>query len=174
MKTLKILHSMGYHYINIGHVNAIKRKDAYASITEQLTDAKFPKLHQRFSSELVELIWKLLCSPETEGNPKTVLNTLKNIYDIHDVSYGDIKNIKNKHTYKDITDKFEPFEFKNLNRKISEEDVHHICKLLIENNMKTSIVLNILKDEGYDQIKYYDVNKIRNKAVWKDITSLYF
>lgn len=84
-----------------------------------------------------------------------------------------VKSIKEKHSWKHISDLYFTREDINENKKNSEKIIHEICKLLVDNNFESKTVFEIVNKTN-PSISYDVVSQIRNKQNWRHISDLYF
>ena len=125
----------------------------------------------KLSDDLVKHICELLS--KYKGNINSTLMKLKS--EKHDeITIYDISDIKRQRSYHHITKMLNVNDFEN--NKLSEDDVHLVCRLLIDKryNMSPSKVLEALKSLGISHISIQTIYMIKGKFTWSKISDNYF
>lgn len=116
----------------------------------------------------VHIICKKLV--QYEGSIRKVFDEVK---DEMNVSIDVIKSIKYKQTWRHISDKY--FDKMQFRTYYTEEMVHDICRLLLENNGAIKPVIERMTEKYPEKIfTYRAIQHIRLKNNWKEISDLYF
>lgn len=83
-----------------------------------------------------------------------------------------IQQIKHKVSWREISDEwFDDKTFKSWH--LSDEEIEHICSLLVDNDMNVSTVHMILIEEGH-HINRQNIYAIKKKIAHSDISDKYF
>ena len=176
--------------LDVNHINGIKTDNIpenlewvdrktnirHAMYTElnNITGENSPKA--KMTNKDAEIICRLLV--KYNGDIQQVFDSL--ISKNKNISRWVIEQIKYKKKWNAVSDLyFRKNQFDNVQKHrsgspvLSEENVHVICKALLENNMDIYMTFNQLysRIHGLTQSQIY---KIKSKSTWKNISSLYF
>lgn len=160
----------------VNHIDGDKSNNSYRNL-EWVTQSdniqhgrKTSIWDTKLSIDDVKLISELLI--KYDGAPVMVFRELNGI--INNITIDDINNIKNGSCYKYISEEYlKDNKFVNLRKKLSDEQVHLICKTLLELNGSQYNVLNKLKDI-IPNLQSDDIRRIKTKTNYKNISDMYF
>lgn len=166
-------------YAIINHINGIKIRNTWKNL--EIVSQKQNVLHS--------INTKLFPSHIGENNSRAIL-TEKDVHDICSLLLkynGNVKQvisslnkriseslvygIRDKKTWCFISDKY--FNKGFFSNRITENDIHTICRSLLHNNFKQIAVYNELKDT-IPNISLTKIHRIHKKKYRRDITDQYF
>lgn len=153
-------------YCTFGIIESIKQKETWSHIS----DKYFTK---DFFRNLIEEDVKNICENivKYNGNRDEILKHTKTKTISLDRRL--LSDIITKSTYKEISDDYftrDDFIFKN---NFSEDDIHHICELLVKYKGDVSMVYDDLKDE-VPNITTDRISDIKRKGSYTSISDQYF
>jgi hypothetical protein len=148
-------------------VNQIRNKQNWRHISDlYFTDDDFEK-----KKIIDESIVHEICKSLKENNFSSIdtFNKIKDKYT--DISINVVTQIKLKLRWTNISDLYFTANDYKKRTRMTEETVHEICKMFVDNDLDLIKVYNMVKDRN---ISYDSVSKIKYKKNWKHISDLYF
>ena len=126
------------------------------------------------SDETIETFCKLYV--KNKGNVKKTKNDLKKLGICEAFKNRFISKIIRKKLWSDITDKYFKLGEYELPYKeqLTYDEIHAICKAIVECGGSPTAALNELHSNGYNRIMINDVKHVRYKTQFADISDQYF
>ena len=126
------------------------------------------------SEELIETFCKLYV--KNKGDVKKTKDDLRKLGIGEAFKHRFVSEIIRKNRWSDITDKYFKLGDYELPYKeqLTDEEIHAVCKAIVECGGSPTAVLNELHNNGHNRIQMNDVKKIRYKFQFTDISDNYF
>lgn len=172
-KTMESLRSIGI--VVPSHIlSNIKNKTSYSNISDEYFDKdSFEKFNNIINAELAHKVCEYLLR-FNGGIMTTFRELIKDGYPIP--NHRIVDAIKYKHAWVEISDQyFDKDSFEKLNGiKLTTNDVHLICKYLMDYNGSVNAVYKKMIDEGFDYVTESLIYHIKYKKTWANISDKYF
>ena len=172
-KTVNDLKSIG---INISKhiISNIKSKVSYSHISDEYFEKdSFKTFNKVINEELAHKVCEYLL--RFNGSVMTTFRELiKDGYSIPNSKI--VESIKNKCAWIAISDQyFNKDSFEKLNEtKLNSDDVHLICKYLLQHNGSVRSVYKQMMDDGISYVTETMIYHIKYKKTWVSISDQYF
>lgn len=169
-------------YKHVNHIDGDKLNNYYMNLEWVTHDMNI--LHAK-KCDLIEKGDERFCAKMTTEQVRHICKLLmennfkcKRVYDIIKDEYESITvpiilHIKLKKTWKHISDQYFTFDDTGTNHRLTEPQVHLICKTLVDNNFSINNTKKHLQSIGIE-LPSYIIGGIKLKKTWTHISDEYF
>lgn len=158
------------HYLNLEWVDNITNQ-RHAWLTGlKIAPAGEDACASILTADQVRLICELIV--KNKKKMSSIMSEIKNYKELDNANLNMIRAIRNKQTWNSISDKY--FNRDDFRQRLRPDEVREICELLVINNMNCNVVLDKFNNSHDYGTTLRNIQRIKDKEMWKTISEEYF